>query len=166
MIAQRIPNRPFYSQFCIGMSTIVIGLFSLVIITSVTSIEGVPCDNVGIQYGEASAVTSHPLIVSSDSGTIAGDNVEAAMFMDPTAVILPIASGLVTLLALLSFVGLTRVRTKTGSAITYDLECKENAPNPIMEKRSISERFLVICPFCGSKNEHVESICKDCGAEF
>ncbi len=86
--------------------------------------------------------------------------------MIPITVILSVASGLVTLLVLLGFVELSRVRAKTGPASANGQDCRETGHLPISERGSVSERFLAICPFCGSRNEGIESKCKDCGAEF
>ncbi|MHA2356982.1 MAG: zinc-ribbon domain-containing protein [Candidatus Thorarchaeota archaeon] len=45
-------------------------------------------------------------------------------------------------------------------------EAVERAPQRIVEKERIVERVLVICPYCGHKNEQGISKCGECGADL
>jgi hypothetical protein len=162
----RVLNRPPDNRFCSGMRTIAIGLFSLIVVASVTSIETAACDAVGVKCEGSTAVASCALDTSLDSGVPSGDSVEESMSMSPITVILSVASGLVTLIVLLGFVALSRARAKTGPASANGQDCRETDHLPVLERGSVSERFPAICPFCGSRNEKVESKCNDCGAVF
>ncbi|MFX1261161.1 MAG: zinc-ribbon domain-containing protein [Promethearchaeota archaeon] len=41
-----------------------------------------------------------------------------------------------------------------------------STPEKIMERERIVERVLVVCPYCGHKNEQGMSKCAQCGADI
>jgi len=75
--------------------------------------------------------------------------------------------GIVGLIVVVGIVGRSRGGSTTLPGVG-DLETATSAQTtsaPVKE-RIVSERFLVICPFCGAKNEQGTSSCQSCGAKL
>ena len=61
------------------------------------------------------------------------------------------------------FIGRRRRERDHYERIHYE---RVAAPERIVEKERIVERVLVVCPYCGHKNEQGMSKCGECGADL
>ena len=129
-------------------------------------------DNVGNSgYEEVTVTVSNyvaPTGTTDGGGTTGGGGDPSG---DSSLPLLPVALGLIGLVVVVGIVGLARGRGSQGPPTTSHIESmRSSSPGAgeerVKEREVVSERFLVICPFCGSKNEQGTTKCQNCGADL
>lgn len=127
-------------------------------------------DNVGNSgYEEITVLVSNVVpgtIGSTAPGTTGGggNGGGSPPFVSP--IMLVALLGIVGLIVVVGIVGRGRGRA-TALPTTGDFEtAKSTQTTPVREREIVSERFLVICPFCGGKNEQGTISCQSCGAKL
>lgn len=124
-------------------------------------------DNVGNSGYEDITVTVYNAAAATSSQTTgSGNNGGGTTSSDTMPPVLPMAFGLIMLIAVVGIVGLSRGRGKASSAASYGSGGTGPGSPTVKEREVVSERFMVICPFCGSKNEQGTSKCQVCGARL
>ena len=119
-------------------------------------------EEITVQVYNAIPATSSTTSIGTTGGGNTGDNLQ---FSSP--IMLASLLGIVGLIVVVGIVGRSRNST-TLSSKSGDLETvgsEKTTSAPVTEK-VVSERFLVICPFCGTKNEQGKSNCQSCGAKL
>ena len=129
-------------------------------------------DNVGNSgYEEVSVTVSNyvaPTGTTDGGGTTGGGGDPSG---DLSLPILPLTLGLIGLVVVVGIVGIARGRGGKDTLATSHIESVGVTPSQpveerIKEREVVSERFLVICPFCGTKNEQGMNKCQNCGADL
>jgi len=123
-------------------------------------------DNVGNSGFEEITV----LVSNVVPGTIGPTTTRSGAGLEITSPIMLMSLlGIVGLVVVLGVVvrargGSTRAPPSSGALGTA--QSAQGTSSHVREKEVVSERFLVICPFCGSKNVQGTSNCHSCGAKL
>ncbi len=138
------------------------------------TIKLVASDNVGnSDYHEIIVYVSNG--ASGESGTTGDDNGAYTGESSPMAFSSPIILGFFVLL-LIAGIGVVASKRKSEEpATTSDISgpsdfsptpSSEPKPEPVHSRETIRDRVLVICPYCGAKNEQGITKCQNCSADL
>jgi len=128
-------------------------------------------DNVGNSgYEEITVLVSNAVpgtIAPTTTGSGGGATGAGLEIVSP--IMLMSLLGIVGLVVAIGVVARARggsTRAPPSSGVLGTAQSVQDTSSHVREKEIVSERFLVICPFCGSKNEQGTSNCHSCGAKL
>jgi hypothetical protein len=128
-------------------------------------------DNVGNSgYEQISVLVSNiiPGTIAPTTTGSGGGNTGAGLEVASPIMLMSLL-GIVGLIVVLGVVAKARggsTRAPPNSGVLGTAQSVQGTTSHVREKETVSERFLVICPFCGSKNEQGTINCHSCGAKL